>query len=170
MSFSALTAAPAPPSTLRPGSDLARELSALVDEIQQTREWFNAQIEGQLASLRRLRSAVQGAAAAGESCHASLSTLFEAPHPVVDMDAAATEADSSPTPLAVALANAFAPAETAFTPAAPGAATAPPEAVVLPPTHLAMLDPELEQATLRELNDALAKAFAEISARGGMLR
>ena len=31
------------------------------------------------------------------------------------------------------------------------------------------LDPELEQATLRELNDALSRAFSEISSRGGML-
>jgi hypothetical protein len=31
------------------------------------------------------------------------------------------------------------------------------------------LDPELEKATLRELNDALARAFSEISSRGGML-
>jgi hypothetical protein len=31
------------------------------------------------------------------------------------------------------------------------------------------LHPDLEQATLRELNEALTSAFAEISARGGML-
>jgi hypothetical protein len=43
------------------------------------------------------------------------------------------------------------------------------QAIVLPPTHIVTLDPELEKATLRELNDALARAFSEISSRGGML-
>lgn len=163
MSFPALTAAPVPASTLRSGVDVARELSALVDEIQRTRDWFNTQVEAQLSSLRRLGATMQHMPVE-ETHHACLSTLFEAPHPVVDVEtpAAIPESAPSPTPLAVALANAFAPATHGFM-------SAPHQAVVLPPTHVATLDPELEQATLRELNDALAKAFSEISSRGGML-
>lgn len=43
------------------------------------------------------------------------------------------------------------------------------QAIVLPPTVITALDPELEQATLHELNNALVRAFSEISSRGGML-
>lgn len=152
MSFQTLHAAPLSTApSVRSGVELAHELTALVDEIQRTRDWFNMQIEAQLSSLQHLKATMQ---MEEPVCRASVSTLFEAPHPVVDV-------------------------ETLLPPAAPFSAQNPlfahsglapvHQAVVLPPTAVATLDPELEQATLRELNDALSKAFAEISSRGGML-
>ncbi|MGV3662059.1 MAG: hypothetical protein ACO1TE_17875 [Prosthecobacter sp.] len=156
MSFPTLNAAP--PSTApsaRSGVELAHELTALVDEIQRTRDWFNTQIEAQLSSLRQLRATMQ----AGEpACRASISTLFEAPHPIVAMETL------PPVAAAVVMAPPAAP-----NPFALGGFAPVHQAVVLPPTHVTTLDPELEQATLRELNDALSRAFAEISSRGGML-
>jgi hypothetical protein len=41
--------------------------------------------------------------------------------------------------------------------------------IILAPPLMATLDPQLEQATLYELNNALTRAFSEISARGGMM-
>ncbi len=150
---------PAAASPVRNGAHLAQELTSLVDEIQRTREWFNTQIEAQLSSLRQLRAAMQSD---DPTYRASIATLFEPPHPVLAPEPAA----SAPMALMAApLAQAFAPA---FAPASQGLAPLH-QAVVLPPTHVTTLDPELEQATLRELNDALAKAFSEISSRGGML-
>jgi len=152
MSFTTLNATPVAtaPST-RPGMELAHELTALVDEIQRTRDWFNAQIEAQLTSLRKLRASMQ---AEEPICRASISTLFEAPHPVVAVETLAPAVVIAPATTPVFALGGLAPVH---------------QAVVLPPAHITTLDPELEQATLRELNDALAKAFSEISSRGGML-
>ena len=70
-----------------------------------------------------------------------MAALFEAPPPVMEL-----------------------------TPAEPPVAVAPKaHAVVLSPAKTASLDPDLEQATLQELNTALSRAFAEISARGGLV-
>jgi hypothetical protein len=41
--------------------------------------------------------------------------------------------------------------------------------VVLASQDPAGIDPQLEQATLAELNEALSLAFTEIAGRGGML-
>lgn len=53
----------------------------------------------------------------------------------------------------------------------PGIMQTPPKltSVVLASPAQPGLDPELEQATLAELNEALALAFTEIASRGGML-
>jgi hypothetical protein len=75
-----------------------------------------------------------------------MATLFEAPHPV--------EA---------------APAETVVETPAASAPRQLYQAIVLPPTHIAAIDPEMKQVTQRELNDALSRAFSEISTSGGML-
>lgn len=146
---------PAVASPVRNGTHLAQELSSLVDEIQRTREWFNTQIEAQLSSLRQLRAAMQSE---DPTYRASIATLFEPPHPVLAPEPPPASVMSL---VAAPLAQAFAPVSNGYAPNH--------QAVVLPPTHIATLDPELEQATLRELNDALAKAFSEISSRGGML-
>lgn len=149
MSFPSLDLAP-PPSVpaLRSGPHLAHELTSLVDEIQRTRDWFNTQIEAQLSSLKQLRAAMQSD---DPTSRASLASLFEAAPPVV-----ATEVMPPPAPMVPS-----APVSHGGTPMH--------QAIVLPPTNVTTLDPELEQATLRELNDALSKAFSEISSRGGML-
>lgn len=160
MSFQTLNAAPintAP--SLRSGVDLARELTALVDEIQRTRDWFNSQIEAQLSSLRQLKASMQ---MEEPVCRASISTLFEAPHPVVAVEALPPV---SPTPHLPAALPVPAPNPVFVL----GGLAPVHQAVVLPPAATTTLDPELEQATLRELNDALSRAFAEISSRGGML-
>lgn len=160
MSLTTLNAVPIPTtSSARPGVELAHELTALVDEIQRTRDWFNSQIEAQLSSLRHLRATMQ---AEEPVCRASISTLFEAPHPVVAVEALSPMS-------AAAMLPAAAPAPSSNPMFALSGLAPVQQAVVLPPTNVATLDPELEQATLRELNDALSKAFAEISSRGGML-
>lgn len=140
------------------GVQLANELTALVDEIQRTRDWFNTQIEAQLSSLRHLKATIQ---MEEPVCRASVSTLFEAPHPVVAVDAL-------PPVVPTTLLPAVAPTASPNPMFALGGLAPVHQAVVLPPAATT-LDPELEQATLRELNDALSKAFAEISSRGGML-
>jgi hypothetical protein len=121
------------------GGQLSQELESLMDEIQRTREWFNTQIEAQLSSLNQLRAAMQ--VDDSVSC-ASMDALFHPPQPVIP----------TPTPMPERK-----------------SAQHQHQAIVLPPTHIVTLDPELEKATLRELNDALARAFSEISSRGGML-
>lgn len=142
MSFPHINASPPHPNSApRNGDPFARELTDLMDEIQRTRDWFNTQIEAQLSSLNQLRSAMQADETAVST---SIATLFEAPHPVV------TEALSPAAPQVNGVQHHH-------------------QAIVLPPTHITAIDPELEQATLRELNDALSRAFSEISARGGML-
>lgn len=171
MSFPVFHAATSASGLSRTGVELAHELSALVDEIQRTRDWFNSQIEAQLSSLQQLKATMQASAAPSR---APVATLFEAPHPVVT-------AEPLPPPPAPPLTapgqfqmGAFAPTTVGAFPTASTSMPPPPvvpfhQAVVLPPAHVTTLDPELEQATLRELNDALAKAFAEIAARGGMI-
>jgi hypothetical protein len=144
MSFPHLTASfPAIHSTPRTGAPFAQELAILVAEIQQTRDWFNAQIETQLSSLNQLQAAMQ---VDEPKCSASMATLFEAPQPAAPIES--KPAAMMPTFHGVKHQH---------------------QAIVLPPTHITALDPELEQATLRELNDALSRAFSEISSRGGML-
>lgn len=143
MSFPALNA-PVPTSSLPPrsGDPLAQELAELVEDIQRTKEWFNTQLDSQLASLNQLRDAMHAEAA--PVCSPSMLTLFEAPHPVI----------APPAPTVPAKTNGVHHTH---------------QAIVLPPTMITALDPELEQATLHELNNALTRAFSEISARGGML-
>lgn len=137
---------PLSPATMTPpslpavaGDQLSQELASLMDEIQRTREWFNSQIEAQLSSLNQLRTAMQ---VDDSICSTSMATLFEAPQPEVP---------------ALEPVLAFKGVQHQH------------QAIVLPPTKIVTLDPEMEQATLRELNDALAQAFSEISSRGGML-
>ena len=130
---------PSPALQAPAGGQLSQELDSLMDEIQRTREWFNTQIEAQLSSLNQLRSAMQ---VDKPACGVPRDTLFQPPQPVI------------PTPL---------PA-----PEWKGVQHQH-QAIVLPPTNIVTLDPELEKATLHELNDALARAFSEISSRGGML-
>jgi hypothetical protein len=122
-----------------PPDSLARDLTALADDIERTKKWFNAQMDAQLAGLRELRETIETETPAGSNPAA---TLSEAPAPVE-----VPTLNSSPAPFP----NTSHPA------------------VILPPSKITALHPDLEQATLRELNEALTSAFAEISARGGML-
>ena len=130
----------------RSGLPFSNEISALVQDIQRTREWFNSQLDAQLASLHKLCAPAQS----DESTrNLSMATLFDAPRPMMlvpTVEPAAT-----------------APGATEKRPAAAQ------QAIILPPTLMATLDPQLEQATLHELNNALTRAFSEISARGGMI-
>lgn len=149
MSFPSLNATLPPPGLpVRSRDQFAHELASLVEDIQRTRDWFNSQLDAQLASLQQLCVASQEdepkSQADEPKFSLSMATLFEAPHPVTPLP------DAEP-------------------PAAPTAVSSVHQAIILPPTLTAMLDPELEQATLHELNNALTRAFAEISARGGML-
>ncbi|MDB6003928.1 MAG: hypothetical protein JWR15_915 [Prosthecobacter sp.] len=149
MSFRPPTATLPPPGMpVRSGDPFANELKALVQDIQRTRDWFNSQLDAQLASLHQLCAAKQ---ADEPKCVLSMATLFEAPRPV-----------SAPAPL-VEVAVEAAP------PVAVNKVTSVHQAIILPPTLTATLDPLLEQATLHELNNALTRAFSEISARGGMI-
>lgn len=122
-----------------PPDSLARDLTALVDDIERTKKWFNAQMDAQLAGLRELRETIEMDTPAGEDPAQSLAAE------VAPVEVPVRTSPSAPTP------NKEHPA------------------VVLPPSKIIALHPDLEQATLRELNDALTSAFAEISARGGML-
>ena len=137
-----------PPSGLpaRSGELFAKEVAALVHDIQRTREWFNSQLDAQLASLHQLCAA---APVEEPKPTLSMATLFEAPRPV-----------SAPLPPPVA--EVTAPVEVTKVSSVH-------QAIVLPPTLTAALDPHLEQATLHELNNALTRAFSEISSRGGMI-
>lgn len=129
-----------PKASPRPPDGLARDLAALVDDLERTKQWFNAQLDAQLAGLKELRATIHP----GDEADIELPpVLSEAPHLVE-----ASEPDAAKPP-------------------SPSAAAHP--AVVLPPGKITALHPDLEQATLRELNDALTSAFAEISSRGGML-
>ncbi|MBL9142985.1 MAG: hypothetical protein JNM99_04810 [Verrucomicrobiaceae bacterium] len=128
----------------RNADPFVQELTGLMDEIQRTKDWFNSKLEAQLNSLNQLRITMLGE---GATFSSSMATLFEAPHPV--------EAET-PEPAADVLEVSEIPPRQAH------------QAIVLPPTHIAAIDPELEQATLRELNDALSRAFSEIASRGGV--
>jgi len=130
---------PSPTLPAPAGVQLSQDLESLMDEIQRTREWFNIQIESQLSSLNQLRTAMQVDDPVSST---SMDALFYPPQPV----------NLPPMPVPERK-----------------SAQHPHQAIVLPPTHIVTLDPELEKATLRELNDALARAFSEISSRGGML-
>lgn len=153
MSLQSSTATLSPGLPARSGDLFAKELAALVQDIQRTRDWFNSQLDAQLACLKQLCAATH---VDEPKSKPSMATLFEAPRPV-------TMAPSA------GLAPAAAPAPAPLPPLP--FAKAPPmhQAIILPPTLTAALDPELEQATLHELNNALTRAFSEISARGGMI-
>ncbi|WP_395742043.1 hypothetical protein [Prosthecobacter sp.] len=151
MSFQSPNATLPPPGlTARPGDLFASEVAALVQDIQRTRDWFNSQLDAQLSALRQLCATAPSPMPAEEPKGGlSMATLFEAPRPV-----------SAPLPPPVV--------EVVATPEA-SKVTSVHQAIVLPPTLTATLDPHLEQATLHELNNALTRAFSEISARGGMI-
>lgn len=145
---------------VRSGELFANELAALVQDIQRTREWFNHRLDAQLACLKQLCASTPAEEA---KCTHSMATLFEAPRPV-------TLPSAEPTPSAVSSALPAAPAPAVPPPQAPvKAVSTVHQAIILPPTLTATLDPQLEQATLHELNNALTRAFSEISARGGMI-
>ncbi|MEZ5386273.1 MAG: hypothetical protein R3F13_12235 [Prosthecobacter sp.] len=126
-------------SSLSPDS-FARDLAALVDDLERTKKWFNAQLDAQLSGLKELRATFQPES---EAIVELPPVMSEAPHLV---------APTEPNPPS---------------PPTPGNAAHP--TIILPPSKVTALHPDLEQATLRELNDALSSAFAEISSRGGML-
>lgn len=147
---------PSPGLPAHSGDLLAHELASLVQDIQRTREWFNNQLDAQLASLRQLCAATPAKEPARHTV--STSTLYQAPRAVMVAPVAAPLHAADDAPPAVL------PPQAAARPAPPAH-----PAIILPPTLTATLDPELEQATLHELNNALTRAFAEISARGGML-
>ncbi|MHB1078691.1 MAG: hypothetical protein ACYC67_04765 [Prosthecobacter sp.] len=155
MSFQSSNATLPPGLPVRSGELFANELTALVQDIQRTRDWFNHRLDAQLASLKQLCAATH---AEESKCTHSVATLFEAPRPVT------LPAAEEPAPAAAAPAPAVPP------PQAPvKAVSTVHQAIILPPTLTATLDPQLEQATLHELNNALTRAFSEISARGGMI-
>jgi hypothetical protein len=148
MSFQSPTATLPPPGLpVRARDPLAHDLTALVQDIQRTRDWFNSQLDAQLASLHRLCAATH---ADEPKCALSMATLFEAPRPV-----------TTPLPPPLVAVEHLPPAVTKVSSVH--------QAIILPPTLTATLDPQLEQATLHELNNALTRAFSEISARGGMI-
>jgi hypothetical protein len=143
MSFPHLNATlPAPSLPACTGEQFSQELALLVADIQRTKDWFNAQMDAQLVGLHQLRASMQ---VDDPACSTPMATLFEAPRPVV------VEA-MAPEPTLPKVRN-----------------DRPLQPVVLPATLAMALDPQLEQATLHELNNALSLAFSEISSRGGML-
>lgn len=146
---------------VRSGDLFAHELAALVQDIQRTREWFNHRLDAQLACLKQLCAATH---AEESKCTHSVATLFEAPRPVT------LPPSAEPTSSPVSSAPSAAAAPAVLPPQAPvKAVSTVHQAIILPPTLTATLDPQLEQATLHELNNALTRAFSEISARGGMI-
>ena len=57
MSFPRLNATLPPPGLpARSGEEFTHELAALVADIQRTKDWFNAQMDAQLASLHQLHA------------------------------------------------------------------------------------------------------------------
>jgi hypothetical protein len=155
MSLQTSNATLPPGLPVRSGDLFADELAALVQDIQRTREWFNHRLDAQLASLKQLCATTR---AEESKCTHSIATLFEAPRPVMLPTAV------EPTPAAAVPASAVPPPQ-----ASAKTISKMPQAIILPPTLTATLDPQLEQATLHELNNALTRAFSEISARGGMI-
>jgi hypothetical protein len=153
MSFPTHHATLPPPGLPAHSGDLfAHELTALAQEIQRTREWFNHQLDAQLARLKKLCAATQ---TEEPTCGLSTAMLFQEPHPEPPLPASSVSAPEAQIAI--------------VPPSAPRTVPVIPQTFVLQPTLAASLDPELEQATLHELNNALSRAFAEISARGGML-
>ena len=156
MSFQSSNATLPPGLPVRSGDLFANELAALVQDIQRTREWFNTQLDAQLACLKQLCAATTRTEESKNS-HA-MAALLEAPRPVtVPLSVEPAPAVAAPTPAALP------------PPLPVKAISSVQQAIILPPTLTATLDPQLEQATLHELNNALTRAFAEISARGGMI-
>ena len=162
MSLQTSNATLPPGLPVRSGDLFANELAALVQDIQRTREWFNTRLDAQLACLKQLCAATH---AEESKCTHSMATLFEAPRPVTLPSAVEM------TPSTVASASAAAaPTLAVLPPQAPvKAVSTVHQAIIMPPTLTATLDPQLEQATLHELNNALTRAFSEISSRGGMI-
>lgn len=156
MSFQSSNATLPPGLPVRSGDLFANELAALVQDIQRTREWFNTQLDAQLACLKQLCAATTRAEESKNS-HA-MAALLEAPSPVT------LPLSVEPAPAAAAPAPAAPPPQVPMK-----AISSVQQAIILPATLTATLDPQLEQATLHELNNALTRAFAEISARGGMI-
>lgn len=156
MSFQSSNATLPPGLPVRSGDLFANELAALVQDIQRTREWFNTQLDAQLACLKQLCAATTRAEESKNS-HA-MAALLEAPSPVT------LPLSVEPAPAAAASAPAAPPPQVPMK-----AISSVQQAIILPATLTATLDPQLEQATLHELNNALTRAFAEISARGGMI-
>ncbi len=105
-----------------------------------------SQLQGMLEDLRRTRESVLGQM---DAQIARASGLLKAIHSV-------------PAPQ---------PALPPLHPPAMEIMQAPPKltSVVLASHEPASIDPQLEQATLAELNEALSLAFTEIAGRGGML-
>lgn len=155
MSFQTSNATLPPGLPVRSGDLFANELAALVQDIQRTREWFNLRLDAQLACLKQLCAATH---AEESKCTHSVATLFEAPRPVTMPSVV------EPTPAAAAPTPAVLPPQAPWKPV-----SSVHQAIILPPTLTATLDPQLEQATLHELNNALTRAFSEISSRGGMI-
>ncbi len=156
MSLQTSNATLPPGLPVRSGDLFANELAALVQDIQRTREWFNTQLDAQLACLKQLCAATR---AEEPKSSLSMATLFEAPRPVTLPSAVEpTPAIAAPTPAVLP------PAQAPWKPV-----SSVHQAIILPPTLTATLDPQLEQATLHELNNALTRAFSEISSRGGMI-
>lgn len=153
MSLQSSTATLSPGLPARSGDLFAKELAALVQDIQRTREWFNSQLDAQLACLKQLCAATH---VEEPKSKLSMATLFEAPRPVTLASAAGPAPTTAPAPAPLA------PLPVAKAPTVH-------QAIILPPTLTATLDPQLEQATLHELNNAMTRAFSEISARGGMI-
>lgn len=136
------------------GESVTQQLARMTAELQQTRAWFNAQIDAQLSSLQQLR---ERAPTDWPAVGTPAATLYAEPHPVT---AAETGHD---------IARDERPSSSEQKESDSATAGLAHRAIVMPPTRISALDPQMEQDTLRELNDALARAFAEISARGGML-
>lgn len=77
-----------------PPDSLARDLAALVDDIERTKKWFNAQMDAQLAGLRELRETIETDTPAGSD---SAALLLQAPA-VVEVPALSASAAVSPIP------------------------------------------------------------------------
>ncbi|MDI1314014.1 hypothetical protein [Prosthecobacter sp.] len=150
MSPQSPTAILSPGLPARSGDLFANELAAVMQDIQRTQVWFNHQLDAQLASLKRLYATKHVEELKPSQ---SISTLFEAPRPMPEQVPAVEPAPATVLP-PLALAKTTAPAH---------------PAIIVAPPLMATLDPQLEQATLNELNNALTRAFSEISARGGMI-
>ena len=103
-----------------------------------------AQLQGMLEDLRRTRESVLGQMDAQIARASGLLKAIHVPQP---------------------------PALPPLHPPASNVMQAPPKltSVVLSSQEQAAIDPQLEEATLAELNAALSQAFTEIASRGGLL-
>lgn len=146
-----LVAPPVPPMD----ESVAQQLARMTAELQQTRDWFNAQIDAQLSSLQQLQ---ERAPVNWPAVGTPAATLYAEPLPITSAETK-SDGDAPGEPPSLAEPEQVNSVNVGLTH----------KAIVLPPTRISALDPQMEQDTLRELNDALARAFAEISTRGGML-